>query len=248
MSKPDAPPLSRALVLGLAAALVVIAFLLGRESMRWGVATDEPRDPTATASAVEPPTAQAPTPDTDTTPRQTVVEARFEDVETGYGGELRLERRADGKIVLSNAGPPVGAPKGTADRGTEPSAPSSTADYFRQMDAIRAGQEVGDPNAFAMGLVKAAFSGSTEGIDALVSDTVEIERQMQAITPPPSAARYHQASLDALAQGRALLEDLQGAIKTQDVQALTGVAGRATALQATAQELERLEKQLRPTP
>ncbi|MEM9728648.1 MAG: hypothetical protein AAF997_08690 [Myxococcota bacterium] len=234
----------------LAVALVVIAFLLGRESMREVPPVSEPEAsstaPSSDFAATDPSSATVEEP---AAPVAWLDDSDSELPEVQYGGEARIERRPDGRIVISNSGGSP-APNDAASKPPRsvPASPTEMSDYFEQMDAIRAGEEMGDPNAFAMGIVRSAFSGSTEGISSLVDDTAEIQSKMQAITPPAEAADYHEASLAALAQGKALMEDLQRAIETQDVQRLSGIAAKAKALQSTTRELELREQQLRSSP
>ncbi|MEM7137383.1 MAG: hypothetical protein AAF500_12425 [Myxococcota bacterium] len=237
---PAAKP-NRALAYGLAVALLVVAFLLGRESMRFAEsAVTEDGPPTETTRTV------VPVPDvidTGDQPRSAST------AEPSDALDARIERRPDGTILLSNAGGARAA--GTVTDGSrterEPGSQDlSVSGYFDQMDSIRAGDEMADPNAFAMGIVRSAFSGSTEGIAKLREDAAALEQEMLAIKPPPACATYHAQSLEAVAEGKALLEDLEAGIVNRDIQRLTAIADKAKALQASTAELQAMERQLRP--
>jgi len=98
---------------------------------------------------------------------------------------------------------------------------------------------------FAMALIKAGISGSTEGFDELIVRTESMEQEMKSITPPSSCEKYHQVSLEALGRGRAILIELKNAISTRDVSKVAEAAQEAAALKAKADELTRLETNLR---
>ncbi|MEM7434771.1 MAG: hypothetical protein AAF436_06425 [Myxococcota bacterium] len=243
---PEADPAAkpyRVLAFALGVALLAVAFLLGRESTRFGQPQgSDDRPPTEAAGTVAP-----------------MAEPEVIDIggppnvawptETDEALEARIERRPDGTILLSNAGGSreAGAVAEETRAAQEPNSGNlSVSGYFDQMDSIRAGEEMGDPNAFAMGIVKSAFGGSTDGIAKLQEDAAALEQKMQAIKPPPACATYHAQSLEAVAEGKALLEDLEAGIANRDIQRLTAIAGKAKALQATTAELQAMERQLRP--
>lgn len=242
------------------ASLLVIAFLLGRESSRTAApsdpgqakssATDESRSPTTTPEPERRWPEWADLGDADPNVREPEI------TET-YAG--RIERHQDGRIVLSNRNldgsshaPTSDSP--TAYTHTEPSSVSGTTTdgsdvgavvaYFERVDAIRSSNEAVDPNAFAMDLIKATMKGSTEGFDELIADGVRMQNQMAAIEPPPTCAVYHRESLAAMTQSQAILETMRDAIQSGNIQALTQVTSQASVLQSKAETLEALRQQI----
>lgn len=113
-----------------------------------------------------------------------------------------------------------------------------------QMDVIQSEAGAGDPNSFAMELIKAAMGGSTAGFDELIADMQRMEREARGITPPPSCETYHQTSLATLAEGRAVLEEMKSAIMRRDIESLTATAKRAAALQTKAEALQQMRERI----
>lgn len=247
----------------LGVALLVIAFLLGRESSR----TPEEESPSADANTLLPPS-EAGDPSAafaGTNPERQwpewadldewqPSEAEAQPAPT-YGG--RIETGPDGRILLSNRNldgsshTPTATP--SSPRSTSPSVEASSssgtngggvASYFQRVDAIRSSSAAVDPNAFAMDLIKATMNGSTDGFDELIDDTKRMRTEMAAIEAPPECQAYHQESLAALDESQAILETMKTAIQKGDMQALTRVTQQASALQARADTLEALRKQI----
>ncbi len=121
---------------------------------------------------------------------------------------------------------------------------AAVAAYFRQVDVIHTEEGAGDPNAFAMSLIKGGLGGATSGFDRLIADTKEMEREMQRLSPPPSCQRYHEASLEALVESRQLLEDIKQAIAGRDIDRLKAIALRSNDLRSKVEAIERMRKLL----
>ena len=117
--------------------------------------------------------------------------------------------------------------------------------YFQRVQLVHSAAGAGDPNSFAMGMIKAGLGGSTAGFDRLVEDSERMERELKAIAPPPECERFHQASLSSLVEGRELLERMKTAIVSRDIAKLNEIAQDAAELQARAEELAEMEKQIR---
>ena len=242
-------PSSRTLIIGLsvalAAALVVIAFLLGRESAR---------APALAEAEVPAPPALEPEIDA----RVGETEARrwpeWADLDEWEGFDEtapveptteveRIERRPNGTVLLSNRSASDPAPNAAATPSSNDRA-SAVSDYFLQMDVIHSESGAGDPNTFAMGLIKAGLGGSTAGFDQLLADTQRMEGEIRRLTPPPSCASYHEANLDALARSREILEEMKTAFARSDFSSLTTIARRAGALQHEAKALQEMRERI----
>ncbi len=253
---PDSPASNKAVVvlaISLAAALLVIAFLLGRESAQWAPPSTEDEAVAAAPAIAEPPLVE---PEFEVVieasrAMQRPADALAADQATyeleSFGA--RIEKRPDGTLLLSNRQPAGSAT--AADPSSPPAQPQRASTpiadvptYFAKMDAIRSERGEGDPNAFAMNLIKATMKGSTSGFDELIEDSERMEAEIRAIAPPASCAGYHEATLDAVAESRELLEDLKTGIQQGNMQTLMGIAQRASALQATARSLDAMRKQI----
>jgi len=237
-----------AMLFGLGGALVLallaIAFLLGRESAR----TSAGPEPLDEAELPSPPILEPAEEDAPETGRDWRALDRDEPAanavnDTAPETAERIERQADGKFLLTNS-------KSEREIRAEPQDPppeqntATVSDYFRAVDAVRSEQGAGDPNTFAMGLIKAGLGGSTAGFDQLIDDTERMELEMKQIRPAPGCEQYHQASIEALAEGRELLDDLKTAISERDIQGLTTMARRAGELEAKAKSMDAMRAEL----
>jgi len=237
-----------AMLFGLGGALVLalltIAFLLGRESARTSLDAEpaaevEIPSPPIVAPAVE--ETPAPRPDWRALDRD---EPRADTAnDTTLEMAERIERQADGRLILTNSGSER-AVRSEPQESPPGQSTATVSEYFRAVDAVRSEQGAGDPNSFAMGLIKAGLGGSTSGFEQLIDDTERMELEMKQIRPAPGCEQYHQASIDALAEGRELLDDLKTAISERDIQGLTTMAKRAGELEAKAKSMDAMRARL----
>lgn len=250
-----------ALSAALVASLLVIAFLAGRESGRSSLsdaaATERvlPSVPNLETEA-ETPSETAKTDDAVDPWRTRNDDYRYAD--THWGKLDGIDQRPDGTIVLSNTRDGNGSTRDTPKPGPEPEdAPpvesrpepedqrAAVIEYLQRVDAIRSNAGSGDPNTFAMNMIKAGMGGATSGFDRLVADTDRMTEEFSKMTPPPSCVPYHEGTLQSLEESREVIEDMKVAIKTFDVQALQRIAPRAAKLQDKAEALRALQEAMR---
>lgn len=234
-----------ALSAALGLALLAIAFLAGRESAR----------PTTDAQSQPPPVPRLePEAGSEATSSRDPWRLRDEEyasIDAHRGSVAGINERPDGTIVLSN----TKREDRTAidpmdDRAPGPqTAPSNSGDavseYFLQMDAIRSNAGAGDPNTFAMDLIKGGLGGATSGFDQLIADTDRMTEEIKQVLPPPTCVVYHEATLESLAEARGMLDSMKDAITTQDLQALNAIALQASELEARTKALAALQEQIR---
>lgn len=147
--------------------------------------------------------------------------------------------------MLHRSGTARGPARQPGPRDSPPEPRDATvAAYFQEIDVIHSGEGAGDPNVFAMGLIKAGLGGSTSGFDQLIADTKQMELEMQRVTPPPSCQSYHDASLEALVESREMLETMKQAITGHDIEQLNAVALQSKNLQRKAEAIREMRKQL----
>ena len=238
--------------------LLIIAFLLGRESSR--TAEQNEAEPLAAGPAAMEPTGEA----APSGERRWPEWAELDEWEPGdaeaqitqtYDG--RIERHPDGRIVLSNRNldgtshspTATQAQQGPAIEPLPAAATTATNEgdvvaYFQRVDEIRSSNAAADPNAFAMDLVKATMKGSTDGFDELIDDTKRMRSEMAAIEPPIECQAYHRESLTALDDSQKVLETMKNAITSGNIQALTQITQQAGVLQSKAKTLEALRQQI----
>ncbi len=116
--------------------------------------------------------------------------------------------------------------------------------YLVRMDVIQSKSGAGDPNTFAMSLIKGGLGGSTAGFDQLIADTRGMEQEIRAVPPPPSCEGYHQASLKALAESREIVEEMKLAFARRDFSGLATIAQKAGSLQVKAEALEDMRQRI----
>lgn len=242
-----------ALAAALGVALLVIAFLVGRES-----AQHAPNDAKVVEHRLPPIPHLGPEAEPDTQNETSGARNPWQERDEEYAHTdanwrplKGLDERPDGTIVLSNARHDDEAINDSADPHSAPpeatrgSDRAAVAGYFQQVDVIRSNAGAGDPNTFAMDMIKAGMGGATSGFDRLIADTDRMAQELKRMTPPPSCLLYHQASLGSLEEARTMLEGLKVAITTRDVQSLTMIAQQAANLQDKAETLKALRKQIK---
>jgi hypothetical protein len=211
------------LVFGLAGALglalVVIAFLLGRESQR-GAATPRevasatvPAMPSATAT--EAPSAASPLPAMSAVPIAPVP-------------QQASAATATPAATFPNVLEATPVPADQDQRG-------AVARYFADVDALQAGAaQSGDPEAMAQAIVKQATEGNSDALDALLASNRRVLEGLRGVSAPPACAPHREKAVRLLEDGISLLESVKNAFRSggQDVGALG-------ALTAKGQEIER---------
>jgi len=242
-----------ALSMALGAALLAIAFLLGRES-----AGTPGSDPVA-AEIAAPPVVEP--------EREAAAEGASarrwpkwadltdwddsEDRETGstQAPIEKIERPHEGSAAFTSGGiqqqSPTApkTPKATGNAPTDRGG-AAVANYFQQVDLIHSEEGSGDPQAFALSLINPGLRGSTSGFDQLIKDTKRMEQEMRQVTPPPSCQSYHEASLEALVESGQMLETIKRAVTRKDMAQLSAITHQAQSLRAKAEAIEKMRKQL----
>ncbi len=230
-----------ALSIALGAALLLIAFLLGRESTgtpaREAVSADGSRpagvDPDHIEGATEEERSRR-WPEWADLTDQGHSDVRATDSTRRDVEPIEMEPKARVAPAQNQNRPqPATRPSVPGDARTDQRDSSVTA-YFQQVDLIQSEEGAGDPNAFAMDLIKGGLGGATSGFDQLIADTKQMEREMQSLTPPPSCESYHKASIEALVESGEMLERMKDAIISRDIDQLNAIALQSRSLQGKA--------------
>lgn len=238
-----------ALSIALGAALLLIAFLLGRESAgtasREAVSSEGSRpaglDPDQVEEATEEESSRR-WPEWADLTDQDHSDVRASD-STRRDPE-RIEMEPNDRFATTqkqNRPQPEPRPSVPGDARADQREASVRA-YFQQVDLIQSEEGAGDPNAFAMDLIKGGLGGATSGFDQLIADTKQMEREMQSLTPPPSCESYHKASIEALVESREMLERMKDAIVGRDIEQLNAIALQSRTLQSKAGAMKELRK------
>lgn len=222
---------NRGVLMGLGAALtgalLVVAYLLGREAGRGaGVAVPASGAPPARTA----PSSGAPLPPAALPPFTAVSSS------TAPGG----------RVPPAPAGPPaeILAPPGNPDP-RDPQRPAVQA-YFQALDRIAPGQLAGEPQALAQEMVAGLGRGDASGFDRMVAQAEEARGRLAALQPPAPCAAFHQESLALLDENLTLLKGVKRALESRDTESSLGpLLARAQAVQARSEALERADKALR---
>jgi len=198
--------------------LVAVAFLAGRESTR-----SKGPQPTAAVirpRAAPPPVETPPPPDAVTPPTEPAARP---------APEVTPEPRPSPRAPVAPAAP--AAP--SAWPGAQ-----EVSDYFKTVDALQIGAGGGSANTFAASIVEGLGQGNTEPLNAIVRDAREAERKAAAITPPAACRGYHSQLQSTLRESREMMEQLQRAFASNDMDALSTISSSAGALQAKVEALQ----------
>ena len=219
-----------------AVSLLVLVFLLGRESGSGSVSApstrieraapraQEDRPPLTTSEAMlvteHPETRPAPAP----TPSSPVQSAALQ-------------------IAASPAPAPIGGERGSAGFDAER---ASVAAYFDAVDHIQAGSMSGEAEGVANEMAAALAKGDTSGLDKVIRETEAAKQGLAALTPPASCAAHHRESLASLDDAMEVLRSMKTTMESSEpATQLANVSARATALRSRADALQKEELALR---
>lgn len=221
-------PVAIAFVCVLFAALMMVAYLLGRDHERRHQIQPQPVPaPTLNASpGVAPPAvaaqvAPAPSPALSPSP---------------YPQMPTLPQPANPYAAEAPAPPPPAAPATMANSGDA----AAVQSYFTQMDQLAGVNPFGDDaQGTAEKLLASAMGGDTSGFDAMIKIANDAVAKAQAITPPSACAHYHAEMIEMLQASATVMTSLKQMIARSDSGALGSIAASATGLQSRASALQR---------
>jgi hypothetical protein len=217
---------------GLLLALLVVAYLVGRESGRraTGAATLDP--PAAAPMGGETSELAPLTP----APADRVYP---DPVQPGAPWPLEADPPAAGP--QAPGWPGVAEPPAAAD----PQA-AAVAAYFAQLEGHeRQAKYWSNPQELAMTLIGEGAQGDTSGFDKLLEAHRAAERQIAAMSVPYPCQEHHRRTLAVLGQALALLEKLQGGVMSGDLEGLVLLSGESRELEAETRAIDALAEQLK---
>lgn len=219
--------INKNVLLGICAALLValllISFLLGRESKKETVLIQEQKVPAMAPSAevreVLPPSVQlflAPSSSPAFFPQtlQTSQASNFLAGSTPVNATVSAEQEA-------------------------------VRNYFQQMDAIGASEEMSEnPQEMATAMAQGAIKGDFSRIDDLVTKCERLRGQVQALSVPPPCTEFHRKTLEVLDAGIQLYRELKKIIQGGDISGVTRLAEQAKLLEHAAKSLDAMKKKI----
>jgi hypothetical protein len=223
---------SRRLVIALAsalgAALLAIAFLVGRMSAK----------PAVVAVAAPPPVM---TPST-STPAELSPEpsaATFPVAPSLPASPTSATPSTETALLPGAPPPPASIP------GSSPSPDrAQIVAYFNQIDRLE-DMGAGDPQAFANSMVQSMSSGDFSGFDTLLSKARTQRQRLLSITPPRMCVDHHRLALTLSGDSVAMLERLKAAMVKGDATALLTIATEGHTLETQANQLKALGENIK---
>jgi hypothetical protein len=226
----------------LVAALLTIAFLLGRETERAG-------PPLIAAAAV----AESPltTPDTARVAGDTSrpADARAATPPASRSRPPRLPSRLPQSppTERGSASPPAASPpvaNAPAPAPVDAGERAAVARYLEQVDAIATeGSGMGNPESMAMAMLGQATNGDWTQFDELSDTQRAMVRQLRGVRAPAGCSEcraYHQQMISLLDAGASLLEEVKDGVASGNIGALSTLATTAQRLQSDAEAAQRL--------
>jgi hypothetical protein len=217
--------------------IAAVAFFIGRDASR------PPAAPTAAAVESASPVPQELSAVRDPAPPEGAPQPPL--AETSGAITPIIAPPVSGTAPTNATTPGASAPDPTPDNSQATDARARVAAYFKQMEAIRSGGTIGDPQEFATTLVNAAANGDVSGIDDLVRAATDAERRAAALQPPGECAEYHRLATTLLQESRTMITALRDGLKRNDTEALTSMATSAQNMKSRADRLAEAEKSLR---
>lgn len=214
-----------------ATSLLAVAFLLGRASRPESAPAPAPTPAALPAPAEVAPGTSAPEPSSG---------AREEEAGTAPAP-------AEARDPASPAGTPRPEPARTAaSPGERDPDRAAVVSYLEAVSAIRAGEAGGPAESAANEMASALVRGDASGLDRIIRETEESQRELLAITPPAACRAHYAETRETLDESIEMLRALrQAALSAEPGPALADVARRAEALRLRAEALKREDEALR---
>ncbi len=102
-----------------------------------------------------------------------------------------------------------------------------------------------DPQIFAQELLKSLLSGDTKSFDAFMSNYNKTIESVNAVDAPSSCVAHRQGVIDTLKSSYEILSVIKKSVATGDTSKLMTIAAKAQELKVKAEELEKLEKEIK---
>ena len=156
--------------------------------------------------------------------------------------------------ALPAARPPAAPPRAPAPPpSAEPSTPpvdpverEHAARYFRNLESsVGAASSWQDPEALARSVLEQGASGDSSGFDSLLAANRQALERVRGLSVPKSCARHHQLTEETMAAGQDLLQRMRQAILKGDTSQLTALAVEGQVMQAQVDQLKTLTRDLK---
>jgi hypothetical protein len=211
---------------GLVLALLLVAYLVGRESGRRSAALVAPS-----------PAVAAPEPD---------AYGGYDDDSGDYSDDEELPVDTQPAPAYDpwaqEASPAEAAPPAP---GPDPQA-GAVAAYFAELEELERGAKYwNNPQELAMSLVGQGAQGDTSGFRQLVETQRAARRQIEAMTVPAPCLEHHRLTLDVMRQAVELLEKLEQGVSSGNLDGLLSLTEDSRALETDARKIDTMATALK---
>lgn len=214
----------------LAASLLALAFLIGRETGRADRELEVTREPVApVAQPSSGPPAMAPATRVAAPPRASPP-----------GSSPSLAPDAPRFAPEPSLSPP--APAGSAAARER----DAVERYFREIESLGGtGAIGGSPNELAQALLSEGVQGNWSSFDKLIEDQRSVLSTLQRTSVPAACRTYHTRMSDLVREGIRMLEAVKSGLESGNVGGLQAVSAQAQALQVEAGALTDLGQEIK---
>lgn len=205
-----------ALLAALAAATLLVAFFMGRESAR--KAAEAQPAPIPTQSQTAPPASSQPT-----EPQSTASSPSSSSFEAPPAPIAQAEQ--------ATSVPPV-----AQDRLRD-----EVARYFREIETIQSqAKSSGDPETLARTLLEQGVKGDASGFDGLVTANRKVLDALSTVQVPEPCREHHRITLGLLEQSIAMLDHVKGQLQGGNEASLAALPAQGQELERGAKEADAL--------
>jgi hypothetical protein len=126
------------------------------------------------------------------------------------------------------------------------SAGNQVAAYLNRVDAIMASTgELGDPTQMANSVLGQGAQGDSSGFDDLISKTRAAQQALGSVVPPGPCKEHYHLMVEQLQGSLALLQQVKSATVGMDAKSLPALASQGQKMQAGTLRLQQLTARLR---
>lgn len=118
--------------------------------------------------------------------------------------------------------------------------------YFQQMDSIGTLEEIsGNSQELAAQIVQNALNENYSEIDEMIQKCRRIKTSVEAITPPPPCVEFHAQVLKSIDEASTMYADFKSFFQRKDESILKSISEKSTKLNSKMTGLENMQKNIK---
>jgi len=212
---------------GLLLALLLIAFLVGRESAR--PETGAPKTGVAAQSQVA----------AGMDDQRAAGEAARSEIDQGQLAPEREPEPVDDTLASPQEAAPTAAARQDPQRAV-------VAAYFTQIEGYEQQAKYwSDPKELAMSVLSQGAQGDTSGVATLLTAQRTALAHVESMSVPPLCREHHERTVAVLRRAVKLLETIQGTLGSGNIDGLLALSGDATRLESDTRAVDALAAKIK---